>query len=604
MTRESDIARAFFLESGSEQLHRIYLWARARYAAPWAVFGAVLLRVAASVGPHVQLPGLIGGRASLNLLCAFVSASGGGKGVSDKVARLAWPTSVLELPIGSGEGIAATFARPSQPDADREPVSAAIFSVPEIDTLAGIAARQGSILLAQLKSMAMGEQLGQSNASKATTRIVAAHSYRCCLSVGAQPGHTGVLFDDTTGGTPQRFLWFPTTDPLMPSERLPDPAPLDTTLPSWSRFDDVVEILYGPDEIGAAVVSAHIARQRGQADALDGHAMLTRCKVAAVLAIMHGRSVVSEWDWQRSADVMTVSDQTREWIVGEAQKAARAKVRQRAIARADGEEFVSDRKLQRAKSAVIRWLGRDQELAANQLRSKLKADLRDHFGAAVAELVAEAVIVEIQVDRGTRYRLAPEVQGVPPVQGASPQLNDGVPEVQGVPGDGPRASITDIESRRSHESARPALSCQKWLDQHITALRAQGHTTAESFAVYEAGEAAGYKRGSIAQAASAHPDVIVVNQSSAGNTWSLTGEHREYVTAGEWFDKYLDRLPQGADDIDQAAFRHAATAAGYSWDAARHAALRSGRIESIPAHGNAKAQRIWRIVTDTDGVGA
>lgn len=475
----------FFLESGSEQLARIYQWARARYAAPWAVFFAVLLRVAASVGPHVQLPGVIGGRASLNLLCAFVSASGGGKGISDKVGRLAWPTPVVELPIGSGEGVAAAFKRPDKPDEDNEPITAAVFNIPEIDTLSGIASRQGSILLAQLKSMAMGEQLGQSNASKATSRIVPAHSYRCCLSVGAQPGHTGVIFNDTTGGTPQRFLWSPTTDPDMPDTATPDPAPLDTALPLWKPAEDgVVEILYGPPEITQTVIAAHIARQRGDADPLNGHWMLTRCKVAALLAIMHHRSVVSETDWEMSATVMAVSDRTREWIVAEAMKADRAKIRDRAMARARGEEFVSDHKLQRAKSAVIRWLGRDTELAANQLRSKLKADLRDHFGAATAELVAEGLIAEIHVERGTRYRLTSEVQGVPPVQGPYPQLKEGVPEVQGVPTPydagspevaavpevhAPKAQVktrepevprvptgrvTDLNSHRSHESSK------------------------------------------------------------------------------------------------------------------------------------------------------
>ena len=36
--------------SATPQLTLIYQWARARYAAPWAVLGAVLLRVAASTG--------------------------------------------------------------------------------------------------------------------------------------------------------------------------------------------------------------------------------------------------------------------------------------------------------------------------------------------------------------------------------------------------------------------------------------------------------------------------------------------------------------------------------------------------------------------------
>jgi hypothetical protein len=92
----------FFLNSDSEQLEKIHAWARARFVAPWAVFFGVLLRVAASVPPTVQLPPVIGGRASLNLLCAFVGQSGTGKGNSAKVAALAWPTDILTLPIGVG----------------------------------------------------------------------------------------------------------------------------------------------------------------------------------------------------------------------------------------------------------------------------------------------------------------------------------------------------------------------------------------------------------------------------------------------------------------------------------------------------------------------
>lgn len=140
----------------TDELAQIHQWARARYAAPWAVFFAVLLRVAASTGPHVQLPGVIGGRASLNLLCAFVAPSGGGKGISDKVARLAWPASIKELPIGSGEGIAETFTMRGKESEDNERITNAIFNCPEIDILTGLESRQGSTILGTLKAFAMG----------------------------------------------------------------------------------------------------------------------------------------------------------------------------------------------------------------------------------------------------------------------------------------------------------------------------------------------------------------------------------------------------------------------------------------------------------------
>ncbi|SKX71484.1 Uncharacterised protein [Mycobacteroides abscessus subsp. bolletii] len=582
--------------TATPELQTIYRWARARYAAPWAVFGAVLLRVSASVGPQVQLPGLIGGRASLNLLCAFVSASGGGKGISDKVARLAWPKAILELPIGSGEGIAATFKRPDKEDENNEVITAAIFNVPEVDTLAGIAARQGSILLAQLKSMAMGEQIGQQNASKGTTRVVQAHTYRACLSVGAQPGHTGVIFDDATGGTPQRFLWFPTTDASMPSEAAQDPAPLNTDLPIYVPNDDgVVEIAYGPDEIRQTIISAHLARQRGQGDALDGHALLTRCKVAALLAILHHRSVVSELDWQLSETVMKVSDATRDWITSEAKKAQRAKVRERAIARAVGDAVYDDRLLDGVKRSILKTLERDGEQAGNVLRSRMgKRDRRDMFDQAISLLIHEGSVVACAVDRGTRYRLS-GVQGEPSVQGRSSLVDEGEPEVQGEPA----ATVTELDSRRSSDSESPKRLCPQWLADYIADLLARGETTVSSLTVYAEGKARGYSSSSIGNAITAHDDMTIIGQDGASKVYSLTGQTTGYKPLAQWVNDYLDALPANAEMIDKEQARHAveAESAGYSWEAARRVFLGSGRVQSTPDPGGDARKTIWTIVT-------
>lgn len=528
--------------SATPQLQTIQQWAHARFAAVWAVFGAVLLRVSATTEPTVQLPGIIGGRASINLLGAFVSPSGGGKGISDKVARLAWPAPIIERPIGSGEGIAATFVPPKKEGV--EPITRAIISVPEIDTLAGLASRQGSILLAQLKSMAMGEQLGQANASDATTRIIAPHTYRACMGVGAQPAHTGVLFNDTSGGTPQRFLWFMTIDPDMPGDIIDDPDPLDTRLPFWTPGDDgVVEIGYGPAEIAETVRAAHLARQRGDADALDGHAMLTRCKVAATLAILHHRSVVSDLDWQLSGAVMVQSNRTRDWLVAESTRVARQKVRERALARAAGEEVIVDRKLERAKKAVVRWLERHGELAAHEIRKKVKADLREHLDSALAELVDTGQILEVPVERGTRYRLIPEVHGVPEVHGSYAQVSDGVPEVHGVPsaptimtppvaGDpSPTLHAVDSDTR---------ITCREWFDRHIRGLIAEGHTTADSAVVYPLGEAAGWGIQNLRKVASKSPLVAVAVKRTDGVTWSIgEGVQATHVSGTEWLIGFL-----------------------------------------------------------------
>ncbi|MDV8022003.1 hypothetical protein [Rhodococcus sp. IEGM 1330] len=581
------------------ELQVIRQWARARYAAPWAVFGGVLLRVAATTGPEIQLPGIIGGRASLNLLAAFVSPSGGGKGVSDKVARLVWPAPIVERPIGSGEGIAATFVPPKKEGV--EPITRAIINVSEIDSLAGIASRQGSILLAQLKSAAMGEQLGQGNSSEATTRIVPPHSYRLCMSVGAQPAHTGVLFDDTTGGTPQRFLWFPTTDPDMPAEATSDPEPLNTRLPFWAADNGVIEVVYGPSEIAETIIAAHIARQRGQEDALDGHAMLTRLKVAACMAILHHRIVVSELDWALSGFVMEVSNRTRGWVVSESKKVVHRKVRERASARAAGEEFIADRKLDRAKAAVIRWLDLHEELPMSDLRKRARSDWRDQVSAAVSELVDDGALEEIEVDRGHRYRLREGVhRGLgSTVQNASSETVDLGSTV------GPQSN--------SHESqkgphlravadpeptdARP-LTAREWIDSHVFQLVAAGTATIESSAVYGAGCDAGFKIDNLRQAAKSSNLISVSGRRGGVAVWTLgAGGQNTIVSAERWLTDWLSN--QSTSWVKAADAYSAGLAAGFQRDAIKSASISA----PVSKRGQSVATE-WSLVRDASEQGA
>ncbi|MCV7214710.1 hypothetical protein H7J51_05350 [Mycobacterium crocinum] len=571
------------------ELATIRQWAHARFAAKWAVFLAVLLRVHASTSPGVQLPGVIGGPASLNLIGAFVSPSGGGKGISDKVARLAWPAPIIERPIGSGEGIAALFAPPKKEGAER--ITQAIINVSEIDSLAGIASRQGSILLAQLKAAVMGELIGQSNASEATTRIVLPHSYRMCMSIGAQPGHCDVIFNDTTGGTPQRVLWVPTTDPNMPSDPPADPAPLNIALPAWSRTTDTVEITYGPSTIRQQIIGAHLARQRGEADALDGHRMLTKCKVAAGLALMHHRSVISDLDWQLSEAVMAVSDTTREWILEEARKTARAKVRDRAMARAAGEEFYDSSRLETVKRSLLRMLERDGEQAGGDLRRRLgKREKRELFDQAIDLLENSGLVASVPGPHNSvRYRIgSPVTTGVTPQKTRSDGVTTEVTRDQS-------ASVTDLDTRRSAENDVQKLSCQQWFNQYIAELQASGHTTVTSFAAVEAGIAAGYRKGNVRAAMSNHPDVHTIDRKGGCATWSIEPGKRPptYQSAASWLDEFIDRQTTATINPEEA--KAAGMAAGHPWHSVRRAAGISPRIESVPAVGDARNNRFWRI---------
>lgn len=584
----------------TDQLRKIREWAHARRVSTWALFFAILVRVAASTPPTVRLPGLIGGPASLNLFAAFVSRSGGGKGISDKVSRMAWPADIAIRHPGTGEGLTELFVLRGKESEDNERLMAAILTVNEIDALAGLASRQGSILLAQLKSAWMGESLGQANATKAASRHVAEHDYRLCLSVGCQYGHGGVIFADTSGGTPQRFLWALTEDPDMPYGGGPDPDPLDTSKPSWKSDEHgVSEIVYGIPEIEETIIGAHLARQRGQADALDGHALLSRCKVAADLAIMHQRQEVTALDWRLSEIVMAVSDRTRAALLEYDRQASRAKIRDRAISRAVGEDFYDDSRSETVKRSIMRMLDRDGEQAEGDLRRRLgKREKRELFDQAIALLERDGLVAKRDGSyNGRSYTYWSSMTGE-----VTHQNSRSTAVTQVVTHDHP-ATVTELDSRRSADSGRPKLSCQKWMNQHIAELRAAGHTTAESFAVYQAGQAARYTKASLSQAASAHPDIVVIKRGSRGATWSLTGDHAAaYVPAGEFFSNYIDRLPADRLEIDQDDYRQAAATAGYSWDAALRAATTHPRIESAPAHGNAINDRTWKIKPNaTDG---
>lgn len=569
------------------ELTTIYRWARARYAAPKGVLGSTILRVSASTEAGLQLPGVIGGPASLNMGVVLVSKSGGGKGICDKVGAQVWPADITERPIGSGEGIAAMFMPPKKEGAAA--VTRAILSVPEIDTLAGMANRQGNILLAQLKSTLMGELLGQSNASEATTRIVQAHTYRCSLSIGAQPGHTGVLFNDTTGGTPQRMIWLPTTDPDMPADQFPDPEPLNVNLPQWAKEGGV--ITYGPDEIRETIIQAHLARQRGEGDALDGHALLTRCKVAAVLAIMHHRTVVAELDWQLSETIMQWSNATRDWILSEAKRAERAKVRDRAAARAAGEDFYDATRLETVKRSILRMLDRDGEQQGNVLRSRLgRKEKRELFDQAIALLEAEGLVSQIPgLQKGARYRLSG--QGDHGGQGAFTQVNH--PDHVGQ-GDHP-ATVTDLDTRRSGELHQPKLSCAKWFDNYVIQRQAEGHTTITSFAAKAAASAEGYAENLLLQAIAAHPDVNMLERKGDNPVWSITGEPTGYQPVLSWFNGWLDALPANVSEVDKAALKQDCEAAGHRWESLRRDVVqRCPRIESVK-NGRSTS---WRIVAE------
>ena len=379
--------------------------------------------------------------------------------------------------------------------------------------MTGNAAQQGSILLATIKSFAMGELLGQANATKGARRVVAAHSYRGCLSVGTQPGHADVIFNDASGGLPQRFLWAPVVDPNMPLGEFPIPEPLAMDMPDWGTGNDgVVEVVYRYPAIKSTIVETYVANVRGEGNPLDSHAVLTRCKVAALLAIMHGRLEVTEREWDWSATVMELSNGVR---VGLEQDEARIRVealRQRGVNDAIRNEGRDNYVVESVKRSVLNTLGKrnDGEASGSDLSTAMgKSDRRKVLPQALADLAGEGVITELKVPGGYRYRLTGDVQGELSVQGSLEQVSGGEHRVQGEPADG----VVSRENHRSKKIDTKAVSCQKWFDGYLNEKRRAGEATVDAVAVRAAGKAAGYSPSSLYVAAN--------KRGYKGPVWSL-----------------------------------------------------------------------------------
>ncbi|MCV7191872.1 hypothetical protein [Mycolicibacterium brumae] len=379
--------------------------ARARGAGPWAVLGAAMANAVATIPPEIGLPGIVGGRMSLNLFIALTGPSGGGKGAAEAAARAGFKFTGDEIdvvPLGSGEGIARTYRPTGTKADDPNPVTTAVFSAPEIDTVAALASRSGATLSAELRKVYSGEQLGFANAGKDTRNVVAAGSYRACLIVGVQPAQSQTLLSASGGGLPQRFAWLPTSDPDAPDEAPEDPGTVKVSRPAWLRRVGGHVDLIVPD-VARAEIRAHrlaVLREDPTVDPLNGHSLLTRLKIAAALMALDGRTVIGDEDWALAGIVMAVSDHTRARCQRALDEQSRRVNTARALASVERDEIAAERKAQRARDAILRRIDNRGQQTRAQLSRVLKMDIRDYLDPALADLL----------DRG-EIRVSPAMLG-------------------------------------------------------------------------------------------------------------------------------------------------------------------------------------------------
>ncbi|MFC8313553.1 bifunctional DNA primase/polymerase [Gordonia sp. NPDC057258] len=349
------------------ELQQLRQAARARLMSPWSVFGCALARAVAVIPPTVMLPELIGSRTGLNLFVGLVGVSGDGKGSSHSVVKdfMKVEPPVHQVNLGTGEGIAREYARKYKGE-QIDIRNSVLFSVNEIDRLASLLSRSGATLGSVIREAWSGEKLGFANKNDENRFNVEDHRYRMVMTVGIQPERSRVLFESEDGGTPQRFLWLPAWDPNVSDddEDEPDgvivlprwpgkgkvvtqegapPDPNDTSLfkIAWLRLGEEVQrreqqVLKVPDAVRKTVRDNKRKQHRREAKTLDGHALLTRLKVAAGLMWMNGRTdEVTDEDWLLAGTVMAVSDRTRDDVRRELAGAQRKQNAARGRARAE-----------------------------------------------------------------------------------------------------------------------------------------------------------------------------------------------------------------------------------------------------------------------------
>lgn len=409
-------------------LNHVHEFARARRVSPWATLGVTLARVVTATPYFVVLPPIVGGLASLNLFVGLVGNSGAGKGAAEAVAAEAVDVGHLEThTTGSGEGIAHGYMRRTKSGPEwLDDHHAALFSVPEIDTLSALGSRQASTLMPELRRAWSGERLGFAYADPAKRLPVPAHEYRLSLVAGIQPGRAQALLDDADGGTPQRFLWLPAADPDAPDVAPPPPDPhrwrgVDTTPRSRFRSPTGKVVMEVAQVAAATIDQARLDRLRGAGEALDGHGLLCRLKAAAALALLEGRLEVTEDDWDLAGVLHRKSDATRAGV----QRALAAASEQRNEARANAEakrtvivaEQVEDAAIRRVCKVIVRKLRREGGwTSAADVRRTVTSKDRGLVEEALARLLEVGQVAAEETSRdeaghggsGVRYRLSEE----------------------------------------------------------------------------------------------------------------------------------------------------------------------------------------------------
>ncbi|WP_100452037.1 bifunctional DNA primase/polymerase [Mycobacteroides abscessus] len=345
-------------------LSQVAAAADARGVNRWGLLGALLPRIAAKIPATVRLtpaegevpesnaPTALG--ASLNMYSAGVAPPARGKTSTMTVASALIP-GVHTLPPGTGEGVLKEFPRTSElddsGDGDRDgdgvpeisngvsgDIESRMLESDEIDVFVGEMNRTGSKTSGWYRSMWMGGEVGNTASESERRSLIAAHTYRFGILLGAQPEALAPLFGEAGRGTPQRFMWLPAqkaiargryperlqvaevqwlgTDPSM-IPQLPGQRP-----PVWIYPPKAAKAAMDRDAwLAAAADPLTMPAVTDRAEAIaDLHAVLQQRKVATLIAALDGLTQPQDVHWYAAGAVMEVRRRVIHQLVAESDR--------------------------------------------------------------------------------------------------------------------------------------------------------------------------------------------------------------------------------------------------------------------------------------------
>lgn len=301
---------------GSDTLEHLRDYARAHYVPPVAFLLVTLTRIAAASYPTTVNAGL--GPTPLNAYLVLVGDSGMGKDTvisrstkAYSLVRTSFPEVLEERPLGSGESLVSAFVPPA-PDKDDpapKPNPRVLFTETEISNAETLMKRDGATLRQNLLKLYSGSTVG--NATKNSVDTIAGGTYSTGLIIGAQRGRVGALLDNPDDGLPHRFMWTELLDPNVPSQ-LPKVGPELAAV----QFPKAGTVIRACDKASRQVKQrSRLRLTKGYTGGLDSHLLLTRVRIAALLAVFRGHAEergFTDDDWRRAGALVAYSKKVRE----------------------------------------------------------------------------------------------------------------------------------------------------------------------------------------------------------------------------------------------------------------------------------------------------